>query len=427
MLIGFDDQVAACRNETSRSHIREAIRCYEAGSYRASIVTCYVAVCYDLISKLRALAAAGDVAAADMVSDLVKLQTQRDSGNLQAISGLLTFERQLIEQFRDKFEFFGINEFEDIVRLREDRNRCAHPTFFKSEIPYEPTPELARLHIRNSLTHILVQEPRQGKAALEEIRNVILDPYFPEKTPEVITRLSGAGLSRARHSLIKAVVDDIIFGVPDKAHPYFTKVAPFNALDAVIEMNREIALSRAVSDVDKLLNRTEKKAIDVGSIITLRQQELAQQLNDASRVVVRSWIGKNKEVGLANVIRHALKNDWLKDAALLRIKDLDADKIEKVTGNVPSEIIDRAVEIYASSRSWDEANSVAAKCALPFADKMTEENIETIFSAAKTKKADLVGSHSFSEFIRILKEKNSLGKDRIDELLRANDLEYYID
>ena len=118
MLTTLDEAVLKCKSKDARNHIAEAVRCYESGAYRSAVVSTYVAVCFDLIEKLRALSVSGDGNAKLLLEKLDKYQNQLDSGNEQAITSLLRFERELIERFRDEFEFFGVNEFEELRRLR---------------------------------------------------------------------------------------------------------------------------------------------------------------------------------------------------------------------------------------------------------------------------------------------------------------------
>jgi len=115
MIAAFDELILQCSGDVGQAHIREAVRCYEASAYRAAIVAAYVAVNFDLIDKLRALAATGDGEANASAVELANLQDQQNRGSSQAVQGLLKFERNLIELFRDKFEFFGANEFEDLI------------------------------------------------------------------------------------------------------------------------------------------------------------------------------------------------------------------------------------------------------------------------------------------------------------------------
>ena len=163
LVSNLDELVLTCLDQNARIGIEEAIKCYNSGAYRAAIVTTYVTICFDLIEKLKSLAASGDGDAKTAESELTAAQIQHDQGNQQGIERLLKFERGLLELFKDKFEFSGVNEFNDLSRLREDRNRCAHPSFLKTDVPFTPSAEQARLHIRNAIVHVCSQEPKQGK------------------------------------------------------------------------------------------------------------------------------------------------------------------------------------------------------------------------------------------------------------------------
>jgi len=232
VIISFEEMIVRCIDDDAKNNIREAIRCYETGAYRAAIVSAYVSVCFDLISKIRGLAFDGDIEANTLADKLDKLQEQQRLGNTQAIKGLLEFERNLLENFRDRFDFFGHQEFEELSRLRADRNRCAHPTFFHGAQPYSPPAELARLHIRSALSYVLSQPARQGKAALDNLRTVIVSPYFPDDLDDAVVRLRGTEIGNAREPLIRAFVDDLVFGWPDASNPLYQHDNALVAIEA---------------------------------------------------------------------------------------------------------------------------------------------------------------------------------------------------
>jgi hypothetical protein len=425
MIVNFEELLLHCREESSKEHIREAVRCYHSGAYRAAIVTCYMAVCFDLIAKLKALAAGGDGRAIELQERLSKLQKQNDEGNDQAISGLLNFERQLIEKFKDEFEFFGVNEYDDLKRLRDDRNRCAHPTFLKSDLPYAPTAELARMHIRNSLSFVLSQDPKQGKAALSEIQSVVLSSYFPTEIEEAKTRLRSTGLGSARESLIRAAVDDLIYGIVTDGHPYFRRVSPYVALDAIIEINRPVALPRALAATNKLLVRSEDSVVDAAAVIVLRNREVGESVDVSSRGVMQQWIEKTQVPSLPNAVRRALGLPWLSEAALKRLNTFSAEHISKMTGELPRQVLRRAAEIYVTARSWETANRLAEQCAIPFADRFNLHDLDFIFDEARNGKADLEGSGGFTKFLRALYSESPLGPSVLDELTAKYDFEFY--
>lgn len=425
MIVGFEELTLQCKDEVSRNHIREAIRCYEGGSYRAAIITAYIAMCFDLIAKLEVLGASGDGKAQALLNDLGQLRTQVDGGNQQAIAGLLQFERTLLDNFRSEFEFFGANEYDDLSRLRDDRNRCAHPTFLKSSQPFMPSAELARLHLRNVLVLVLTQEPKQGKAALDEVRSIVISKYFPDLVQDAKLRLEAAGLAAAREALIRAVVDDIVFGLPDINHAYHNKVAPYVALDAIVEINRPLALPRTIIDVNKLLRRPEELAIEVGSFISIRMPDVAAGIDGPGRAIVANWLLRSDNQFIGSAVQRGLQIDWLRASATTRAATLTADQLGKITGALPEPILGRAASLYTSARSWTQANDLAKKFAIPLADRFSEQNLDFIFQQAASGAADLPGSGGFNQFMEALYRESSLGKDKLDELTNRHGLEFY--
>ena len=76
------------------------------------------------------------------------------------------------------------------------------------EKPFQPTPELARYHLRNVVTHLLQYPPVHGRVAIDRVKRLIESAGFPENTEEAIKILKDSYLSRARATLIKDVVCD---------------------------------------------------------------------------------------------------------------------------------------------------------------------------------------------------------------------------
>src|SRR5689334_22373152 len=140
----LDEIVLSCRNEEGRKYITEAVSCYKAGAYRACIVSTWIAVVYDLLSKIRELALSGDAEAQRIVADLNRWQPLIAKNDLGAIKSSLDLERDIVTLANDKFGFFEGMEVLELERLHDDRNRCAHPTYLRTEQPYTPSAELAR-------------------------------------------------------------------------------------------------------------------------------------------------------------------------------------------------------------------------------------------------------------------------------------------
>ena len=89
-LTDLDELALTVRNKTARSYILEAIDAYRAGAYRSSIVSTWIAVTFDIISKIRELSYQGDTAARDYIDNLDKAIKSKEVGKLVKIEeGLL--------------------------------------------------------------------------------------------------------------------------------------------------------------------------------------------------------------------------------------------------------------------------------------------------------------------------------------------------
>ncbi len=90
---------------------------------------------FDLIDKIRELAVSGDAVARNLESQFQTYVDQINDGNQQGVAKALEFEREILHECRDKLRFFDQQQLVDLNRLREDRNRCAHPSFQQVGLP----------------------------------------------------------------------------------------------------------------------------------------------------------------------------------------------------------------------------------------------------------------------------------------------------
>ena len=172
-LTDLDELVLTVRDKTSRDYIHEAIIAYRNRAYRAAVVSSWIALTYDIISKIRELAGQGDIAAGVVVDDLDNAISNRNFERFQRV------ENMLLQKAKEDFELIDPREYEDLNRLKNDRNECAHPAFTVETTLFAPNPELVRTHIVHTIQHLLMHAPVQGKAALARIKEDILRPSFP--------------------------------------------------------------------------------------------------------------------------------------------------------------------------------------------------------------------------------------------------------
>lgn len=425
MISSLDELVSECIDEESKSQIVEAIKCYQSGSYRAAIVATYVAVCFDFIQKMKVLAAAGDAPAIAALNELKNLQAQQLKNDPAAIKGLLEFERGLLERFKNNFDFFGVNEYEELQRLREDRNRCAHPTFLKSSDPYRPSAELARLHIRNALALVLNQHPRQGRAALASLQSVVTSSYFPKKIEDAVERLKGTEILRGREPLVNAFVDDLCFGMLTKDHPYYGNNAALRALIATVEIHRAIVTARISKNIIKMLSSSDRDLIRIGCTIASRIPEAAESMDDSGRTVMRVWLKNPSPVSLGNALSRALKIKWLSEDALSGIENMTPEEIAKVSEPIHPEIVSRAARIFSEAETWDDARLIAEKCIYQLSDRFSDSDLRVIVSKAGSVNRKLSRSLSFKKFISSVSEQGAEKKAVLDTILEEHGLGNY--
>ena len=353
------------------------------------------------------------------------MQDQLACNDPQAIGRLLEFERNLLELFRDKFDFFGVDEFDHLARLRHDRNRCAHPTFTKTNEPFRPTAELARLHIRNVVEYVISQPPKQGKAALDSLREVVLSTYFPSSHAARIERLRRTALGNPRPALTRAFVDELIFGFAKPEDKYFREGVVLGLIKVLIEMHRSDALERAVADTNKLLAEAGDEAVKAGVRIVLTVHEVGERIDASGKTVVNTWLEKEDRRALGKYVVRALGLPWLAEHARQQIKRLTSEQIADVSGKLPPEILDRAVKLYTGARNWNEANRLAAEVALPHVGEMNNEHLEKIFVSARSGEADLLGSRGFRDFMFALYKSRPYDVAMLDEMLDRHELNEY--
>ncbi|MEZ4563238.1 MAG: hypothetical protein R2853_10915 [Thermomicrobiales bacterium] len=161
----------------------------------------------DIVGKLRDLDLSGDANARIKLADFDAAHAHGEKTPTWKSS--MGFEAQILKIARDEFEFISASEHNDLERLRLDRHRCAHPAMNSDPDPAFTSAELARYHLRNSVSYLLSHPPVQGQAAFDQVWRDIQSSFFPEDLESARERLSVGPLMRARSHLVNRTVREL--------------------------------------------------------------------------------------------------------------------------------------------------------------------------------------------------------------------------
>ncbi len=372
----LDELVLRCRDEQAKQYIAEAVACYRAGAFRACIVMTWTAVVFDFIHKLRELELSGDANAAQLLQQFENIRTAND------IRRSLDFERQMLIKARDDFELISHTEYTDLERLREDRNRCSHPSLQVSGDPYQPTAELARYHLRNAVTDFLQQPPVQGKAAQELIWKDIESAFFPTDIQSAVGIFKKGLLARARPPLIRAMIVGLTKDLLKQDLTVKERLQRFSALNAILEMYVAIGEQVLFDDLPRIISSLDDSHWP--NVITyLRNVPIVwTMMGEPGRIKAVTFIATVLSDRAALVIGDALNIPSLKAIAYERTFDLSAEALaEQIKIEPLPEYADAAIRLFSTARSFKSSDFLSQSLLLPLAPMLSADQINKVVIA----------------------------------------------
>ncbi|MFT7278439.1 MAG: hypothetical protein ACI8WI_001967 [Pseudoalteromonas distincta] len=190
----LDELLSKVRNTHAKKYFNEAIVAYRSGAYRASVISTWIAICVDVIEKVRELSVSNDASAKVIEAKLDAIQPNN-------FAGMQAFEKDILTYACDDLEIISHIEKAHLERIKDDRNVCAHPTFSADGRQFTPSPELTRAYIVQAASYLLLKLPMKGKVIVQDIYSLINEESFPEEDEKAFTVLSSDKyLGRVRDS-----------------------------------------------------------------------------------------------------------------------------------------------------------------------------------------------------------------------------------
>jgi len=351
-LIDLDELLLKCRDEQSRNYIKEAIDTYKAGAYRSAIVMTWIGVIFDLFDKFRGLAAQGDSNASALIAELDGAIARNDTNKF------LELEGKVLTMTEKDFQMLSHNEYLDLERLQEDRHRCAHPSFNRTEEYYVPTAELTRTHIRNAVEHLISQPTSQGRVALERLQTDIDSDRFPtNNTDEAVAYLKYGPLERPRDNLLRDFVRATVSSFLDPALDNKIRFRRCVALNAARQMHRTKVDSYLKDKLSIAMRATKDEDSNLCILFLKFVPDTWQFLDAGVQLGLRTFVEQARIAVFPRAFNNSFAITELRATAISRVGRLDVDELAKVVEVGPSKIlIERAVALYEESRSWEAAN-----------------------------------------------------------------------
>ena len=382
LLADLDDLALTVRDRSSRSYILEAVSAYRAEAYRSAIISTWIAVAYDIISKVRELATQGEAEAQALVTELDDAIEKQSQGDTSAIPRLQRIENDLLDKALSKFEFLSRQEHTDLARLKEDRNLCAHPAFTKQDLLFQPSPELVRSHIAHAVDHLLQHPPVQGKSAFTRLKQDILQPSFPTDQAAVSAFMRHKYLDHMKGSLLKNLVTVFLKIVVQRSEPDLKGHEPavLRCLSAVHQHSPAVYDETMAEQLPRLTEGLKdsglKRVVRLFAVEPRVWGWLGEDLHIRLKSVVSSY---KYDDGASDHLFDGFVIDELRPLLLAAVGKLDAADQAALVARVPrTEFIDTALDLFQEAGSWRYAERLAADVILPLSKVYTAADIKRL-------------------------------------------------
>jgi hypothetical protein len=417
-LSDLDELVLKCRDEKARSYIKEAVSCYKSGAIRSAIVSTWIAVSFDIIDKLKDLTLTGDKEAEKQLEEFEKARKAGD------IAMSLKFERDILNVARDKLELISHIEFIDLERLQQDRNRCAHPSMTTDGEIFNPSAELARVHIRSAVEYLLQYPPAQGKYALGALINEVDSEYFPTSLDNAITAFKNSPLLKARESLVRNFIIVLLKKLLNESISYKAGLRISTALNAIEHMQKVVYCSTLSEKLSSLIKTLDDKNLGKTFPILQRLTESWEFLDDDVKQKLAAYVEYLPEEKLDD-LEFLLEHSGLSAAAIKRLhKTTRAELDDTLFFTLPRQVGDRIVKLYVDSESFGQANSFASTVTR-YASDFTKDQVEKVIKACG-ENSQIENSFGIGTVINALRRNKSVNDQEVNSWLKSVDLEKYI-
>lgn len=375
-LTDIDTLCLAVRDRESRRLILEAVTAYRGGALRSAIMSTWIAVAYDIISKARELAAQGEAAPKVFVDEL-DLAIEHNS-----VSKMQRIESELLKTANEKLLLFAQHEHVAFTRLQEDRNLCAHPAFVVEDELYKPSPDLVRSHIVQTLQYLLVHAPLQGKSAVARFEMDVLSTSFPVASADIGTFVRSKYLDRAKDVLVVNLIKWLVKSTFGADRERFAGKERLIALTLTEVASAKTTLYDQVvpTFVEQYFEAVTDEVLLKICPFLESDRRIWAWLSEPVRIRVRTLLASTTLADLKVLgAFDAYAIPELADILMARFEAFDEDtQISVISENPRRQFINRALEIYSGAGGYRRAEMLGRSLIVRLAPYFSADDLRRV-------------------------------------------------
>lgn len=413
LLTDLDSLILQVRSSQSKEYISEALNSFRAGSNRAAILLTWVALSYDLISKIRELSI-DDNGAPKMLID-----TFDKASKNQNAQKLLQIEREILTTAKE-LEIINNHEFYALERLREDRHKCAHPSHESEDYLFIPSPEQVCTHLVHALNFVLIQKPTQGKKAVERLISDIQNTTYIDEYDEFKKFIQSRFLNRAKASFITNAIKLLTKATILQTVPELTnhEVKTIHALKIFYDSNYYEAREIIKANINGLLDtRTPSTFNNLPKLISIDNKIWDYLTHDNQIAFTGLLQAVGSELIRSPYIYGCLQAVGIKTALETRLSSIDDNELLRIINdNSIKYFKDIIIQKFCVDPNYSKTKDFGYKLSGSYAKYLTISDLKKILTSSKNE-AQIYGYYYFS---KIMKELFSATKDRLLEHTKDN-------
>lgn len=295
------------------------------------------------------------------------------------------FENEVLDIAHNRLDLISSIEMSHLEKLKEDRNRCAHPTFSEGNGQFTPLPELARSHIVHAANYLLILPPVIGRVIVSRVESLILESSFPENDEDASVLLSSNSyLGRVRSSCISSLVNVLIMTLFDQVEePSEGQVNRISAaLGAIEKIQPETYRTTVDGTLNRVLSRTGEHRLKLVFLLLIRRPCLWNKIDEALKVRIYGLVPlmdideliKYRLCRLASIISP------IESVLQRRVGSLNEGDVRKLLRATPEKTLKKyAIEIFVESGSFEAAYQNGIIYIVPFGEYLDKDDLKDMF------------------------------------------------